>query len=226
MLGCVCMPLEWGYSSRARTLKWAWLLPLSPPLSLLSPSPLPFPSPPPLNSGSPVLCQGSLQNGSRVWPQLHDVTSPLLPSPPSWQWHQARTAAMWRACRLWVHYTALSGPQWGTAGWELHWNSLFLQIVSSEMISSFQVKRSDGHYIDVPYMPDAVLVNLGALMQQWTSDLYLATVRVHSHTHSRSFPCLLHAVQQSKWHTQSCLEDRTLARILIWNMESASLIHV
>jgi len=94
----------------------------------------------------------------------------------------------------------------------------------SAVISLFQVKRSGGHYIDVPYMPDAVLVNLGALMQQWTSDLYLATVRVNSHTHSRSFLCLLHAVQQSKWHTQSCLEDRarTLAMILIWNMESLS----
>ena len=39
-----------------------------------------------------------------------------------------------------------------------------------------QVKRSDGGYIDVPYMSDAILVNLGALMQQWTSDKYLATV--------------------------------------------------
>lgn len=27
-------------------------------------------------------------------------------------------------------------------------------------------------------MSDAVLVNLGALMQNWTSDKYLATVRV------------------------------------------------
>ena len=39
------------------------------------------------------------------------------------------------------------------------------------------MKRSDGGYIDVPYMSDAVLVNLGALMQQWTSDKYQATVR-------------------------------------------------
>ena len=40
----------------------------------------------------------------------------------------------------------------------------------------YQVKCSDGGYIDVPYMADAVLVNLGALMQNWTSDKYLATV--------------------------------------------------
>lgn len=36
-----------------------------------------------------------------------------------------------------------------------------------------------GGYIDVPYMADAILVNLGALMQQWTSDIYLATVRLN-----------------------------------------------
>jgi isopenicillin N synthase-like dioxygenase len=38
-----------------------------------------------------------------------------------------------------------------------------------------QVKRASGDYIDVPYISDAVLVNLGALMQNWTCDQYLAT---------------------------------------------------
>ena len=38
------------------------------------------------------------------------------------------------------------------------------------------MKQSNGGYIDVPYMREAVLVNLGALMQQWTADVYLATV--------------------------------------------------
>jgi len=42
--------------------------------------------------------------------------------------------------------------------------------------SMSQVKCSDGGYIDVPYMEDTVLVNLGALMQRWTGDVYLATV--------------------------------------------------
>ena len=41
-----------------------------------------------------------------------------------------------------------------------------------------QVKRSDGGYIDVPYMADAVLVNLGVLVQMWTADSYLATVSI------------------------------------------------
>lgn len=33
-----------------------------------------------------------------------------------------------------------------------------------------------GNYIDVPYIAGAVLVNLGALMQQWTADSYVASV--------------------------------------------------
>ena len=49
-------------------------------------------------------------------------------------------------------------------------------MVVSWSSSPLQVKRADGGYIDVPYMPEAVLVNLGALMQQWTADVYLATV--------------------------------------------------
>ena len=39
-----------------------------------------------------------------------------------------------------------------------------------------KVKRSGGGYIDVPFLPDVVLVNLGILMQMWTGDTYLATV--------------------------------------------------
>ena len=51
---------------------------------------------------------------------------------------------------------------------------------SDHMFSHFQVKRTDGGgYIDVPYIADDILVNLGALMQQWTSDIYLATVRLN-----------------------------------------------
>ncbi len=40
------------------------------------------------------------------------------------------------------------------------------------------MKCSDGSYVDVPYMRDAVLVNLGAHMQKWTADVYRAAVRL------------------------------------------------
>ena len=39
-----------------------------------------------------------------------------------------------------------------------------------------QVKRRDGGYIAVPCIPDAILLNLGRIMESWTSDMYLATV--------------------------------------------------
>ena len=56
------------------------------------------------------------------------------------------------------------------------WLSMFTKVMMC--FSHFQVKRCDGGgYIDVPYIADAILVNLGALMQQWTSDIYIATVR-------------------------------------------------
>ena len=47
------------------------------------------------------------------------------------------------------------------------------------------MKKCGGGYIDVPYLQDAVLVNLGALMQNWTSDRYMATVSL------LEMPCLV-----------------------------------
>ena len=56
---------------------------------------------------------------------------------------------------------------------------------------TIQVKQSNGDYIDVHYHPDAVLVNLGALMQKWTSDVYLATVRSNIVTKSNNISMLV-----------------------------------
>ena len=43
-----------------------------------------------------------------------------------------------------------------------------------------QVRRSDGAYIDVPYRPDSVLINLGVQMEHWTNKIYPATVQVYT----------------------------------------------
>ncbi|XP_065899340.1 uncharacterized protein [Dysidea avara] len=48
-------------------------------------------------------------------------------------------------------------------------------LLFQDSIGGLQVKHSSGEYINAPYVPDAVLVNLGALMQNWTADKYLAT---------------------------------------------------
>ena len=72
---------------------------------------------------------------------------------------------------------------------------------SDEVSSHFQVKRSDGGgYIDVPYIADAILVNLGSLMQQWTSDTYFATVRLDN---NRSVS-VSHSTRLSHVHAFCC----------------------
>ncbi len=48
----------------------------------------------------------------------------------------------------------------------------------SDLLCSLQVKTRTGGYIDVPYMPEAVLLNGGALMQQWTGDKIYAAVSI------------------------------------------------
>ena len=39
-----------------------------------------------------------------------------------------------------------------------------------------QVKNSAGEYITVPHIDDALQVNIGAIMQRWTADKYIAPV--------------------------------------------------
>ena len=39
-----------------------------------------------------------------------------------------------------------------------------------------QVKNSIGEYITVPHVPGAMQVNIGAVMQRWTGDKYIAPV--------------------------------------------------
>ena len=39
-----------------------------------------------------------------------------------------------------------------------------------------QVKNSIGEYITVPHIPEALQVNIGAVLQRWTADKYIAPV--------------------------------------------------
>ena len=42
------------------------------------------------------------------------------------------------------------------------------------------MKKADGGWIDPPLVENAVLVNLGEIMQKWTADKYIATVSPQS----------------------------------------------
>ena len=46
----------------------------------------------------------------------------------------------------------------------------------SILASISQARTSDGEWIEVPRVKDALFVNLGALMQKWTGKKYLACV--------------------------------------------------
>ncbi|XP_065826250.1 uncharacterized protein [Oscarella lobularis] len=49
-----------------------------------------------------------------------------------------------------------------------------ITLLFQDTMGGLQVKKTAGGYINVPYVRGAVLVNLGSLMQQWTSDKYIA----------------------------------------------------
>ena len=57
---------------------------------------------------------------------------------------------------------------------DLNLRPLFYGIHSSLQ----QVCKSDGSYFRVPLVEGGILVNVGDLMQRWTSDLYIATVSI------------------------------------------------
>ena len=43
-------------------------------------------------------------------------------------------------------------------------------------MSLVQVKNSVGEYVTVPHIPEAMQVNIGAIMQRWTANKYIAPV--------------------------------------------------
>lgn len=80
-------------------------------------------------------------------------------------------------CRV-LHYPPLPPsfvPKPGQLRCGEHVDYGTISLLFQDPTGGLQVKKSGGGYIDVPYMPDMVLVNLGILMQKWTADTYLAT---------------------------------------------------
>lgn len=50
-----------------------------------------------------------------------------------------------------------------------------LTILKQDVVGGLQVQNRDKEWIDVPSMPDAYVINIGDLMQQWTNDLWVST---------------------------------------------------
>ncbi len=49
-----------------------------------------------------------------------------------------------------------------------------------------QAKTKSDEYIDVQYMPEAVLLNFGVMMKEWTGDKIYAAVSKYTHSSSSS----------------------------------------
>ncbi|RFA30822.1 2OG-Fe(II) oxygenase [Alkalilimnicola ehrlichii] len=43
-------------------------------------------------------------------------------------------------------------------------------------LGGLQVRNQDGQWVDVPYVPDGFVVNIGDLMMQWTNDQWISTL--------------------------------------------------
>ena len=135
-----------------------------------------------------------MHRGSISWPVILFIPrtpSTLSPHTPRWVLGRTKTSPPYVSFTTLPSHLTLRSNQdsWGV---ENTWTMALSHCSSGSLVegyrycmgwqfmcfSHFQVKRCDGGgYIDVPYIADAILVNLGALMQQWTSDIYLATVR-------------------------------------------------
>ena len=50
-----------------------------------------------------------------------------------------------------------------------------ITLLFQDSLGGLQVKHTDGQYIDVPFIENGIIVNLGLLMARWTADIYRAT---------------------------------------------------
>ena len=52
-----------------------------------------------------------------------------------------------------------------------------LTILFQDSMGGLEVFNRQGRYVSAPPIPDTVVVNLGDLMQRWTADVLVSTVR-------------------------------------------------
>jgi len=56
-----------------------------------------------------------------------------------------------------------------------HCDSGCLTLLHQDSAGGLQAKRRDGVWLDVPFVPGGIVVNLGDMMQFWTNNLFVAT---------------------------------------------------
>ena len=63
----------------------------------------------------------------------------------------------------------------GQIGCGAHTDWGALTLLAQDAAGGLQVQHRDGHWLDVPYLPEGYVVNVGDLMQRWTNDRWLST---------------------------------------------------
>ncbi len=71
-----------------------------------------------------------------------------------------------------IHYPAT--PQ-GAAGVNAHHDTGFLTLLAAGTVAGLQVENQRGEWIDVPLIPDSLVVNLGEMLQAMTGNYFVAT---------------------------------------------------
>jgi isopenicillin N synthase-like dioxygenase len=72
------------------------------------------------------------------------------------------------------YYPSLTPDQMARTQWSSSPHSDYgsFTILSQDGLGGLQVRNAAGHWIDVPPLPDAFIVNIGELFAVWTNDLY------------------------------------------------------
>lgn len=79
-----------------------------------------------------------------------------------------------------LHYPPPLGERDGSAhdaasGFGEHVDYGFLAVLQQDEVGGLEACTADGHWVPVAHRPDALVVNIGLMMQRWTNDRYLAT---------------------------------------------------
>jgi len=109
-----------------------------------------------------------------------------------------------------LNYPAIQNkvlPKQQMAGAHTDYGSLTILLTKDET-KGLQIKNNKGKWLDVPYNPEAFIINIGDLMAQWTNDRWVSTLhRVvpNSNNSSRRSIAFFH---QPNWNADiKCLDS-------------------
>ncbi len=73
------------------------------------------------------------------------------------------------------HYPAVNETEAGQYGIAPHTDANFMTFLAQSEVPGLQIKRPDGSWLDVPYVPDSFVVNSGDMLHRWTNGRYRST---------------------------------------------------